>query len=476
MAKFEQNRKLWGGRFAGQTAAWVEAFTASIDWDRRLAPYDIQGSLAHAQMLQRQGLLKASEARKIVRGLKAIEKEMNSGRFPFREECEDIHMNIETRLFEKIGAVAGKLHTGRSRNDQVALDLRLYVRDTTVRILEALFAVRESLIDRATQETETLLPGYTHLQRAQPVVLAHYLLAYESMLVRDSQRLFDSLPRVQVSPLGAGALAGTSLPLDRKSVARDLGLSSIANNSLDAVSDRDFIVEFLSDLSLIAVHLSRWAEEWILWNSSEFGFVDLPDAFCTGSSMMPQKKNPDVLELIRGKSGRVFGGLVTLLTLLKGLPLSYNRDLQEDKEPLFDAADTVLSSLKLMKEMVRVVRFRREVMKKASQDGALLATDLAEYLVKKGIAFRKAHEIVGKVVAESIQKKKPLDRWNSVELRKFSSAFDPSVSKILRPEVSVRSRNVPGGTAPVQVRRAITDAVEGLRVQKRGLLRMVSKF
>ncbi|MBI4208946.1 MAG: argininosuccinate lyase [Deltaproteobacteria bacterium] len=469
-----QNQKLWGGRFRGKTSATVEAFTASIAWDQRLAPYDIQGSLAHAQMLQRQGLLKVSEARKIVQGLKAIRKEIDAGRFPFREECEDIHMNIEARLFEKIGAVAGKLHMGRSRNDQVALDLRLYVRDRTIQIAQSLFQIRERLINRAVKETETVLPGYTHLQRAQPVVLAHYLLAYESMLTRDTQRLLDSLARVQVSPLGSGALAGTSLPLDRKEVARSLGFPWITSNSLDAVSDRDFVVEFLSALSLIAVHLSRWAEEWILWNTTEFGFVDFPDAFCTGSSMMPQKKNPDVLELIRGKSGRVFGNLMALLTLLKGLPLSYNRDLQEDKEPLFDAADTVSACLDLMEQAIRLARFHREAMRKAAEDPMLLATDLAESLVKKGIAFRKAHEIVGKIVAESIRSQRPLNQWSASEFKRFSSAFGNSISKILRSEASVRSRNISGGTAPAQVRRALVEA-RGVLHQQEIQLKRLSK-
>jgi argininosuccinate lyase len=471
-----QNQKLWGGRFRGKTTAAVEAFTASIAWDRRLAPYDIQGSIAHAQMLQRQGLLKASEARRIVQGLKAIRKEIDAGRFPFRDEYEDIHMNIEARLFEKIGAVAGKLHMGRSRNDQVALDLRLYVRDTTIQIARSLFQIRERLIDRAEKETETILPGYTHLQRAQPVVLAHSLLAYESMLTRDTQRLLDSLARVQISPLGSGALAGTSLSLDRKGVARSLGFPSITDNSLDAVSDRDFAVEFLSALSLITVHLSRWAEEWILWNSSEFGFLDFPDAFCTGSSMMPQKKNPDVLELIRGKSGRVFGSLITLLTILKGLPLSYNRDLQEDKEPLFDTADTVSACLDMMEQAIRSARFHRQAMRKAAEDPMLLATDVAEYLVKKGVAFRKAHEIVGKIVAESIRSQRPLNRWSASEFKRFSSAFENSISKILRPEASVRSRNLFGGTAPAQVRRAIRERQGLLRHQKSQLGRMAKGF
>lgn len=458
--------KLWGGRFQRGTASSVEAFTASIEWDSCLAPYDIAGSMAHAEMLQMRGLLTPSECEKIVQGLMSIQKEIETDRFPYREEYEDIHMNIEARLTEKIGDVAGKLHAGRSRNDQVALDLRLYVRDLTMETVERLFRLREGLLRRAEKETETILPAYTHLQRAQPVVLAHYLLAYEAMFERDTQRLLESLSRVNVSPLGSGALAGTTLPLDRAQTARWLGFEKLSSNSLDAVSDRDFVVEYLGIAALIMIHLSRWAEEWIVWNSSEFNFIEFPDSFCTGSSMMPQKKNPDVLELIRGRSGRVVGGWVSLITLLKGLPLSYNRDLQEDKKPLFEAADVVLASLDMMAEAVRKVRFKRGEMKRAAQDGTLLATDLAEHLVQKGIPFRKAHEIVGRIVSASIKGDLPLEKWTSSKLKRFSSAFDASAEKLLRPEASVRARKLFGGTAPATVRRAIREAKRALRYQR----------
>ncbi|HLG21442.1 MAG TPA: argininosuccinate lyase, partial [Candidatus Manganitrophaceae bacterium] len=403
--------RAWEGRFTEGTDPAVERFTSSFSFDRRLYQYDIVGSVAHTEALSRAGLLTEKEKEKIIQGLKEIEaeiaKEMSQEKGPAADsKDEDIHMHIERRLVEKIGDAGGKLHTGRSRNDQIALDLRLYLREETRHLIDQIRSLQKGLVARAEAHLETVLPGYTHLQRAQPISLAHYLLAYYEMLERDRTRLLDSLKRLDRSPLGAGALAGNSFSLDRSAVARALGFSDVTANSLDTVSDRDFVAEFLSAAAILMAHLSRWAEDWILWASSEFGFMDLPDRFCTGSSMMPQKKNPDVLELIRGKTGRVYGALMTLLVLLKGLPLSYNRDLQEDKEPLFDAVETVRNVLRLMTDLVLQARFNKEKMEEAAGEGFLLATDLADYLVTKGLPFRRAHQVVGKMVRRGLEERK----------------------------------------------------------------------
>ncbi|HEX7550043.1 MAG TPA: argininosuccinate lyase, partial [Candidatus Methylomirabilis sp.] len=378
-------KKAWGGRFGAETHKQVEAFTASIDVDRRLAPYDIQGSIAHARMLAKCGILTKAEGEKIVAGLAEIREEIARGEFRYDQALEDIHMHVERRLTERIGEVGGKLHTARSRNDQVALDLRLYLRETIGVIREGIRTLQRVLVSKAEVHLNTVMPGYTHVQRAQPILLAHHLLAYFEMFQRDRDRLADCLTRVNVLPLGAGALAGTTLPIDRAYVAKLLDFPVVAANSEDAVSDRDFALEFLSAAAILAMHISRLAEELVLWASAEFGFIDLPDAFATGSSIMPQKKNPDVAELARGKTGRVYGALFTLLTIMKGLPLSYNRDLQEDKPPIFDAADTIQQMLDVLPPMLSAIGFRVDRMRAAASEGFLNATDLADYLVTKGI-------------------------------------------------------------------------------------------
>jgi len=449
--------KLWGGRFSGGTAPSVEAFTASIDIDARLYRHDIRGSIAHATMLAKQRIIPAADARKIVRGLEAIEGEINNGKFNFSQADEDIHMNIERRLTELIGPVGGKLHTARSRNDQVALDMRLYLRDEVGNILAGLQALRRALVTAAKKNLDVIMPGYTHLQRAQPVLLAHHLLAYVDMLERDSERLTDSLARINVMPLGSGALAGTTFPIDRAYVAKLLGFPRVSKNSIDAVSDRDFLLEFLAGASILFVHLSRLAEELVLWSSQEFGFIELPEGYCTGSSMMPQKKNPDVPELIRGKTGRVFGHLHALLTIMKGLPLAYNRDLQEDKVPLFDTVDTVGASLKIMSEVIAGMKVRRERMLAAVRDGYMNATDLADYLVKRGVAFRAAHEVAGKVVQYCVGEKKRIEDLSLAELRRFSSKFEKNVYRYISLEAVIGRRRALGGTARQNVVRRLKE-------------------
>ncbi|MBM4047265.1 MAG: argininosuccinate lyase, partial [Planctomycetes bacterium] len=393
-------KKPWGGRFAAATAPSVEAFTQSVSFDQRLYEQDIQGSIVHARMLAKCGLISAAEQRRIAAGLRGILRDIQAGKFQFREELEDVHMNIESALVDRIGAAGRKLHTARSRNDQVATDLRLWTRQEVGAVSALIRDLQRALVAKARENADLVLPGFTHVQHAQPVLAAHYLLAYVEMLERDKARLADCLKRVNVSPLGACALAGTGLPTDPALTAKALGFEGVCANSLDAVSDRDFCLEFAFGLALIALHLSRLAEEWILWASEEFGFLDLADAFCTGSSIMPQKKNPDVLELIRGKAGRVFGHLVSLLTMMKGLPLAYNRDMQEDKEAIFDAADTVKGCLSMAAELTPQTRFRRERVAEALKRGFLDATALADYLVKRGLPFRDAHRVVGGLVKE----------------------------------------------------------------------------
>jgi argininosuccinate lyase len=453
-------KNLLRGRFKAPRLPEVEAFSASLPFDRRLFRHDIHGSIAHARMLAKVGLIAVSEAREIVAGLNEIEREIDAGRFRFDVADEDIHLAIERRLTAKIGAAGGKLHTARSRNDQVALDLRLYLRDEIAEIIRLVRGLRAALIKFARANVETVMPGYTHLQRAQPISLAHHVLAYVEMFGRDRERLEQALERTSVMPLGAGALAGTTLPIDRRMVARELGFRRIAENSIDAVSDRDFAVDFLAAAALIAVHLSRMAEEIILWTSAEFGFAELPDEFSTGSSMMPQKKNPDLLELIRGKSGRIIGDLVAMLTILKGLPLAYNSDLQEDKERIFDAIDTIKPALDLVTKLWPRIRFNRAAMR-AAAGGFALATDLAEYLVARGVPFREAHEAVGALVRETVAANRSIAELTLADLRRYSSKFDADAIAALNAEGSMRARKLIGGPAPETVRRRLKQLGRG---------------
>ncbi|HET6514835.1 MAG TPA: argininosuccinate lyase [Thermodesulfovibrionales bacterium] len=449
-------KKPWSGRFKERTAGIVESFTQSISFDSRLWKYDIEGSIAHAAMLGRQGIIPKGDSRRIIRGLKEIEDEIASGTFRFRQDLEDIHMNIETALIRKIGDVGKKLHTARSRNDQVALDIRLYLRDEIGLIGAAVKDLQKRLTEAAERHIDVIMPGYTHLQRAQPVLLSHHLLAYVEMLNRDRERLSETFRRVNVLPLGAAALAGTSLPIDREYVAKLLGFEGVMENSMDAVSDRDFALEFLADASILIMHLSRLSEELVLWSTAEFSFVELPDAFTTGSSIMPQKKNPDVAELIRGKTGRIYGSLISLLTTMKGLPLSYNRDMQEDKIPVFDAVDTVKASLSVLAEMVPRIRFNRERMAGTASDAYATATDVAEYLVRKGMPFREAHEVTGRIVLHCIEKGKRLADLDRGELKSFSPLIEEDIYPYLTAEGSIASRGSRGGTSVTEVRKQIT--------------------
>jgi argininosuccinate lyase len=451
---------MWGGRFAEATDQFVAEFTASVQFDKRMYRHDIRGSIAHATMLADVGVLSAADCKLIVDGLQAIEDEIARGEFVWRVELEDVHMNIESCLTDRIGIAGKRLHTGRSRNDQVATDIRLYLRDEIDAIRAELKRLMIGLIDLAEREADTIMPGFTHLQTAQPVTFGHHLLAWFENLKRDDERLIDLRVRVNRMPLGSAALAGTTYPIDRSITARLLGFDGICENSLDAVSDRDFAIEFCSASALIMMHLSRFSEELVLWASAQFNFVDLPDRFCTGSSIMPQKKNPDVPELVRGKSGRVFGHLMALLTLMKGQPLAYNKDNQEDKEPLFDAADTVMGSLRAFADMVPALQPRRDVMREAARRGFATATDLADYLVKRGIAFRDAHEVVGKAVAYGMSIDKDLADMSLTELHNFSSDIGHDVFDVLTLEGSVNARDHLGGTAPKQVRAAVLRARE----------------
>lgn len=451
--------KLWSGRFAEETDKLVEAFTASVPFDRRLYREDIAGSIAHAQMLARQGIIAQEEAEAIIGGLEAIRQEVERGEFEWKLEHEDVHMNIEAALIERLGEAGAKLHTGRSRNDQIALDMRLYVKRAAGEVAQAIVNLQKALLDLAERRLNAVMPGYTHLQRAQPVLFAHHLLAYFWMLERDKGRLADCARRADVCPLGAGALAGSTLPLDPEFVARELGFSEVFRNSMDAVSDRDFIVEFLSACAILMMHLSRLAGEIVLWSSAEFGFVELADAYATGSSIMPQKKNPDAAELVRAKTGRVYGHLMAMLTVLKGLPLAYNRDLQEDKEGLFDAVDTVLASLRVMAGMLRAIEVKEARMREAAEEGFLLATDLAEYLVRKGMPFREAHRVVGELVKHCLEEGKELRNLRELEeLKGFSELFEEDVFELLSVDASVAARRTPGGTAPEVVRKQIEEA------------------
>ena len=451
----DKGKKPWGGRFAERTADIVDRFNASVSFDQRLAPYDIAGSTAHARMLARQGIITYDDFHAIERGLTDIRLEIEEGRFVWDEALEDVHMNIEAKLTERIGQAGKKLHTARSRNDQVALDVRLFVRDHLDRVREKLLDFRRALFALARDNEAEVMPGYTHLQRAQPISVAHHLLAYEEMFARDDDRLGDCRRRVNVCPLGAGALAGTGFDIDPEYVAAELGFDGVFGNSMDAVSDRDFVVEFVGALSLVMIHLSRFSGELVLWSSSEFGFVDLGDAFCTGSSIMPQKKNPDVPELVRGKTGRVLGDLVSLLTMLKGLPLTYNKDLQEDKEALFDAVDTVEACLAVMTPLLGSMKFRADRLRRATREGFLTATDLADYLVGKGLPFREAHEIVGRAVALAIERGVGLEELDLKTLQSLTPLIDAKAGDVLDVEGAVARRGSPGGTAFDRVRAAL---------------------
>jgi argininosuccinate lyase len=450
--------KPWAGRFTQPTDKFVEEFTASIDFDQRMYRYDIQGSIAHARMLAKQGIISHDEAQTILRGLESILADIEAGNFEFSVALEDIHMNIEARLIERIGAVGGKLHTARSRNDQVALDVRLYLRDEVKAVLGWLDALQESLLAQAEANLGVIMPGYTHLQTAQPVLFAHHMLAYYEMFKRDAGRMADVLGRLNYLPLGAGALAGTTFPIDREFVAEQLGFAGVTRNSLDSVSDRDFALEFCAASSILMMHLSRLSEELILWSSADFAFIELTDAFCTGSSIMPQKKNPDVPELVRGKTGRVYGNLMALLTLMKSLPLAYNKDMQEDKEPLFDTIDTVKGSLKIFADMIRDMRVRAENMRIAAARGFSTATDVADYVVRKGLPFRQAHEVVGKTVRYCIETGKDIPELSLEEFRQFSPLIEADIYEFVTLEASVNARRATGGTAREAVEREIARA------------------
>lgn len=454
--------KLWHGRFREATNQLVESFTASIRFDQRLYRYDIEGSMAHCRMLAHQGLLSAEEADALIQGLSEILREIEHGSFAFDDTQEDVHMAIEQRLMEKVGEVGGKLHAGRSRNDQVALDMRLFLRDEVKGTEEDLKDLQSNLVAQAKANLGVIMAGFTHLQHAQPVLFSHHLMAYYEMFRRDRQRLADCVERINVSPLGSGALAGTSLPIDSNTTAELLDFPALSRNSIDAVSDRDFIIEFTAAAALIMMHLSRMCEELILWTSFEFGYVELSETFCTGSSIMPQKKNPDVAELVRGKSGRVYGHLMSLLTMMKGLPLAYNRDLQEDKEALFDTVDTVRQSLRILAKLWEHVSVNKERMEEMAAAGFTLATDVAEYLVLKGVPFRLAHQIVGKIVRYCLEEGKELESLTLDELRGFSKVIDEKIYTVLDLKHSVDSRNSVGGTSLQQVRQAISNAEEEL--------------
>ena len=449
------SEKPWGGRFSEPTDAFVEKFTASVGFDQRLYHHDITGSIAHATMLAGVGVLTSEERDQIIEGLNGVKAEIEAGNFQWSVSLEDVHMNIEARLTDRIGITGKKLHTGRSRNDQVATDIRLYLRDEIDVIAGELRRLQSGLLDLAEREADTIMPGFTHLQTAQPVTFGHHLLAWYEMLVRDAERLQDCRKRVNVMPLGAAALAGTTYPIDREMTARLLGFDRPTENSLDSVSDRDFAIEFCSFAALLMTHLSRFSEELVLWTSAQFDFIDLPDRFCTGSSIMPQKKNPDVPELVRGKTGRVNGHLISLLTLMKSQPLAYNKDNQEDKEPLFDTVDTIKGCLKAYADMIPAIRSRAANMRAAAKRGFSTATDLADYLVKKGVPFRDAHEIVGKSVAFGVAEGRDLSDMTLEELLQFSDRIGADVFDVLTLEGSVQARNHLGGTAPDQVRAAV---------------------
>lgn len=453
------SRKLWEGRFRGETSTFLEEFTASIKTDARMYREDIEASIVHVKMLGRQGIISATEEKKIERGLRRIQKDIAEGKIEFDPSFEDIHMCVETVLHEKIGEVAGKLHTARSRNDQVATDLRLHLSRAVDDIMGMIGELERSIAETADRYRSVIMPEYTHLQRAQPVLFAHHLLAYYEMLSRDRDRFSQTRERILVLPLGSAACTGTGFKIDRDFVKRELGFRKISENSVDAVSDRDFALEFLFNCSVLMMHLSRLCEEIVIWASSEFGFIDLPDELCTGSSMMPQKKNPDMAELVRAKTGRVYGHLLSLLTVMKGLPLSYNRDLQEDKEPVFDTIDTVTGSLRAVSLMVGGMRLNEDRLSDGLRDGYLTATDLADYLAGKGIPFRKAHETTGQIVKYCIERGKVLEELTLGELKTFSGIIEDDVFSVIFPQKSVKKKDVPGGTAPRRVAKKLRKAL-----------------
>jgi argininosuccinate lyase len=450
-------KKPWGGRFKESTDILVEEFTASIHFDKRLYQYDIAGSIAHCKMLAKQGIISADDEKQIVTGLTDIRRDIESGDFSFSAEDEDIHMAIERSLIDRVGAAGAKLHAGRSRNDQVCLDIRLYLRDEVQTVIDLVHRLKTSFLVLAKDEISVIMPGYTHLQKAQPVLLSHHLLAYWEMFNRDEERLEECHKRINVMPLGSAALAGTSIPLDREYVAELLNFPEITKNSMDAVADRDFIAEFIFAAGLLMMHMSRFCEELVIWSSEEVGFVEISDSYTTGSSIMPQKKNPDVAELIRGKTGRVYGNLVSILTVLKALPMTYNRDLQEDKEPLFDTVDTLKGCLSVLTGMTEKLSFKREKMLYEAEKGFSTATDIAEYLVMKGVPFRDAHEIVGCLVAYCIENQKTLGSLSIEEFKQFYDGFTEDIYKRLTVESSVNARNVPGGTSQKMVSQRIEE-------------------
>lgn len=449
-------KKLWSGRFSKKTNPMVELFTESISFDYRLAYCDIMGSIAHVKMLSQKKIIPQSKTKKIISGLQGIEKQLRAGKFKLHISCEDIHMNIESALKKKIGPDADYLHTGRSRNDQIQLDTRLYLREAIAAIIELLTNLQKSLINLAEKNKNCILPGVTHLQHAQPVLFAHHMLAYICMFDRDKERLQDLTKRVNIMPLGSGALAGSSLPLDRGYIAKLLGFAKISKNSIDTVSDRDYIIELLSDCAIIGTHLSRLSEEIVLWNSQEFKYIDIDQSFCTGSSLMPQKKNPDIAELVRAKTGRLNGNLIAILTILKGLPLSYNRDLQEDKPPLFDSVETIIKSLSITALLLKNITVNKSHIDDILQKNDLiLATDLAEHLVKSNVPFRKAHEAVGKLVSYCLSKNKSLKNLEISELKKISASFKPSILNILNANISVANKRTVGSTNPTMVKNQL---------------------
>ena len=451
-------KKVWGGRFREDINEMVDDFNKSIRFDRRLYAQDIEGSMAHCRMLAKQKIITEDEASLIIGGLGEIKREMDRGKLAIEDDHEDIHSLVEKALIEKIGPTGEKIHTGRSRNDQVALDVRIFVRNSIERIVGLIRNMQESFVTLADNNVDLIMPGYTHLQPAQPVLLAHHLLAYYEMLKRDKERFTDSLKRVNVCPLGSAALAGTTFDLDRDMVAKELSFERISDNSMDAVSDRDFVLDFLFNSSVLMMHLSRLCEELIIWSSQEFNFVNLPDAFCTGSSIMPQKKNPDILELVRGKTGRVYGNLMSLLTTMKGLPLTYNKDMQEDKEALFDTVDTTEQCLDIISLLLNEISFNGKTLEEAIRKGYLMATDLADYLVMKGITFRKAHEIVGNIVLFAIDNKKRLEDLTLKDLKGFSRQITKDVFQWLEPSGGISRRNLPGGTGEKVVTENIKNA------------------
>jgi argininosuccinate lyase len=455
--------KLWGGRFTEKASESLDQFWNSIGFDYRLAPYDVRGSIAHARMLGATGIIPREDSERLIQGLRDVLSDVEAGRIEFRLHDEDVHMNVERILSERIGKeIAGKLHTARSRNDQVALDMHLFVLDQCGRTIDLLRTLQAAFLNRAEVYSSVIIPGYTHLQRAQPVLFAHHLLAYFWMLQRDIDRLQSCRRRADLSPLGAGAIAGTTFPIDRQMVATELGFSGIYPNSMDAVSDRDFVIDMLMANALIAGHLSRFCEEVVIWMSSEFSFIRLSDAFCTGSSMMPQKKNPDLAELVRGKTGRVYGSLMTMLTVLKGVPLTYNKDFQEDKECLFDSVDTVQQSLFHLAGMVAKLTVDGKSVQRATVSGFLNATDVADYMVRKGVPFREAHEAVGGLVGYCLEQDKPLEHLTLEEFRQFGAVFEADIYEHLKLETVVGRRNSAGGTSPAAVKLQFTQARETL--------------